>query len=98
MRGLDVVDVEVPEDMSQRPRFGPGRSGPKRKMTPKANTTISAVAVLRTDWNDELVLLIYHNRYAKNPIDPDWLHHPRVSHMRLRPGATSSADDAWEPA
>jgi len=95
MQGFDVVPVLVPEAPSIPPQFQDARSGPiGRKMRADANTTISAVGVLRTpDPSGIPHLLVYHNRHARNPIDPDWGRHPRVKHLRLRDGATSSLDE-----
>ena len=90
MQGLDVVPVLVPENPSISPQFQDPRSGPGKKMTSNANTTISAIGVLRTDFDDEPQLCIYHNRHARHPVDPEWLRHPRVHHFRLPAGEASS--------
>lgn len=93
MQGFDVVPVLVPEDASISPQFQDVRSGPSgRKMRANANTTISAIGVLRTDTDGSPHLHIYHNRHAVNPIEPDWIRHPRVKHFRLPDGAESSLD------
>jgi hypothetical protein len=95
MQGLDVVPVLVPKDSSISPQFQDARSGPGKKMTPNANTTISAIGVLVTDFDDQTHLCVYHNRHAVNPIEPDWLRAERVHHFRLPEGAASSLD-GWE--
>lgn len=92
MQGLDVVPVLVPKDPSLSPQFQETRSGPGKKMTPNANTTISAIGVLVTDFDDATHLCIYHNRHARHPIDPEWLRQPRVHHYRLPDGATTSLE------
>jgi hypothetical protein len=92
MQGFDVVPVLVHKDPSISPQFQDVRSGPKKRMTATHNTTISAIAVLRTDFDDNPILCIYHNRHAVNSIDPEWLRHPRVYHFRLPDGAASSLD------
>jgi hypothetical protein len=92
MQGLDVVPVLVPVDPAITPQFQDARSGPGKKMTPKDNTTISAIGVLVTDFDDTTHLCIYHNRYARHPIDAEWFRHPRVHHYRLPDGATSSLE------
>lgn len=93
MQGLDVVPVLVPKDPAISPQFQDVRSGPSgRKMRANANTTISAIGVLVTDFDDATHLCIYHNRHARHPIDPEWLRHPLVHHFRLPEGAASSLD------
>jgi hypothetical protein len=92
MQGLDVVPVLVPKDPSISPQFQDVRSGPKKRMTAIHNTTISAIGVLVTDFDDRTLLCIYHNRHARNPIEPEWLRHPLVHHFALPDGAASSLD------
>ena len=64
MRGLDVVDVQVPHDPRLSPRFGALRSGPRKKMTATDNTSTSAIAcpvqVAGHEWHVDL----FHNRHA----------------------------------
>jgi hypothetical protein len=95
MQGFDVVPVLVPEDPSISPQFQDTRSGPKKRMTADDNTTISAIGVLVHDLDDRTHLCIYHNRYARHPIDPEWLRQPLVHHYRLPDDAASSLD-GWE--
>lgn len=92
MQGLDVVPVLVPEDPSISPQFQDVRSGPKKRMTTIHNTTVSAIGVLVTDFDDQTQLCVYHNRHAVNRIEPDWLRGERVHHYRLPDGATSSLE------
>ncbi len=95
MQGLDVVPVLMPADASVSPQFQGVRSGPRKRMTAIHNTTISAIAVLRTEFDDNPILCIFHNRHAVNRIDPEWLRGGRVHHFRLRDDAMSSLD-GWE--
>lgn len=97
MQGLDVVPVLVPVDPSISPQFQDTHSGPGKKMTENANTTISAIGVLRTDFDDEPLLCIYHNRHARHPIEPGWVRHPRIHQFRLPDGEESSLG-GWEEA
>lgn len=97
MNGLDVVPVLVPMDPSISPVFQDVRSGPKRKMTENANTTISAVGVLVRDENGQPFLHAYHNRFARHPISPEWARHARISHWRAPSDLTSSLVP-WERA
>jgi len=95
MQGLDVVPVLVPKDPSISPEFQETRSGPGKKMTPDANTTISAVGVLLRNPEDAPHLEIFHNRHARNPLEPEWLRDQRVRHFRL-PDSAESSLDGWE--
>lgn len=97
MEGIEVVSVHVPHDPSVSPTLGESRSGPKRMMTPEHNTTVSAVGVLCWNWDRELQLAVYHNRYARHPIDPDAIQLPSVLHFR-RPEGSKSSLDGWEEA
>jgi type I restriction enzyme S subunit len=96
MQGLDVIDIAVPAETSESPNFGPPRSGPKKKMTANSHTSISAIAVLGDNLDGRMRLDVFHNRHAKNPLDPDKLRGPRVHHWRLPDGARSSLVE-WDP-
>jgi hypothetical protein len=97
MQGLDVIDVEVPTSPAEAPRFGLPRSGLERAMQPRKNTSTSAVAILRESLEDEIVLVIYHNRYAAHPLEPDTLRLPGIFQYRLPDGAVSSVGTRWVP-
>ncbi len=78
MRGLDVVDVVIPESPHEQPRFLDPRTGPRKKMTDTVNTSISGVAVLK-DGDDGLgQLAVFHNKHAANKLPTaelklDWI-------------------------
>lgn len=95
MQGVDVVPVQVPIDPSEEPVFGDVRSGPKRQMTPKSNTSISAIGVLSDSNPSGLFLSVYHNRFAAVQLDPDLLRSRKAAHFRLSDRAESSFD-SWE--
>jgi len=46
MYGLDTVQLAIPRDHRRNPYVVRWKSGPKRKMTPKDNTSISAIGAL----------------------------------------------------
>ena len=96
MQGLDVVEVEVPSNLSESPRFGNTRSGPKRAMRVDANTSISAVGILCEIDRNEFQLVVYHNRYAVTPLEPYLMCFPGVIHLRLPEGGRNSVDAKWE--
>lgn len=93
MQGLDVV--VVPMNPSASYLSQETRSGPFKKMTENDNTSISAIGVLCSDAMGCPRLQIYHNRYARNPMNPDWMRKPEITHHRIPDGATSSMSD-WE--
>jgi hypothetical protein len=96
MQGLDVVDLEVPIDPSESPRFGDTRSGPERKMRVDANTSTSAVAVLTDLDLNEFRLAVYHNRHAASPLEPRVMRFPGVVHLRLPQDASNSVEAQWQ--
>ena len=99
MRGLDEIDVYVPADPGTPPVFGLSRPGGEKKLTAKMNTSVSCIGVLREFWSDsaqatgdpDYVLDVYHNRFAKHPLDPSRLTGCNVTHYRMNKEQTS-----WE--
>jgi hypothetical protein len=57
--------------------------GGSRRLTPKHNTTISAVAAL-FEGPEGLYLVVYHNRFAAHPIPPEVLRRPRIFQRSIR--------------
>ena len=77
---LDLL--ESPEDMSvEIENIG---FGSERKFTPSHNTTFSAIALLHK-FGGSLRLSVFHNIYAKHPIDPSWLRRDMVRHFTIGP-------------
>jgi hypothetical protein len=73
MYGLEQVHINVPRNPSISP-YATGMSyGPKRKMTDNHNTSISAIGGLLTLVPNEIILYVYHNKYAAVPLDPKLL-------------------------
>jgi hypothetical protein len=71
MYGLEQVYLSVPPIGSNASPSVTGMGyGPRRKMTPEDNTSISAVAALVMSSRHEIHLLVYHNRFAAVPLDP----------------------------
>jgi len=69
MFGLDSIVMSVPDSMNNMPEILGKKSGPKKKLTPNHNTSISAVAVL-TENSGALDLTVYHNHHAAIKIPP----------------------------
>ena len=97
MRGLDTISIAVPKDPREPPVSGPIHPGPGKKMTADINTSTSAIGVLLKFWplqefwsdsarsaeHPEYNLIVYHNRFAKYPLDPSLLVDPLVKHLRM---------------
>jgi hypothetical protein len=84
MRGLDEVPVSIPWDTAESPTFGPTRPGPKKKLTPSANTSISAIAVIDVP-EEAPQLTVYHNPYSAVRLEPEELSGSDVRHVRMKP-------------
>jgi hypothetical protein len=84
MYGHEIVRYSLPEhpdDFSARIDYI--GFGSDRKFTPNQNTTFSAIALLYRFGDGSLLLSVFHNIYAKKPINPSWLHCDRVKHFTL---------------
>lgn len=69
-------------------KFGPGR-----KTTPRSNTSVSALASLWMDRDGALSLDIYHNVFAKVPLEVGLLAHPHVRQYSV--DATKRSFHTW---
>jgi hypothetical protein len=83
MYGAHTVDLAMPADRNESPRFRGHRLGGQRQMTEEHNTSISAVAHLDREGRDGLTLTIYHNRYARLPIAPERFAHYGIRQFEL---------------
>ena len=104
MRGLDVIEYYVPSDPGSPIVPVRERPGPGKKLTPEMNTSVSCIAVLREFFDGvaipfglsgpdpEYALAVYHNPFAKHPLDPRRLVGSRVTHYRMKEDRSS-----WEP-
>ena len=87
MYGFDNVEIAVPNDPSNSPYATGIESGGSQRMTGRQNTSISAVAVLYDGR-----LLVYHNDFARVPLDPKTLQGDRIRHFRY-----NSENVDWDP-
>jgi hypothetical protein len=95
MYGLEQIHIAVPPPGVGSP-YRTGMSyGPKRKMTPQDNTSISAVAAMISIASDTTVMLIYHNSYAKVPLPPALLSPYGIRQFRLGESVPGRTAD-WE--
>ena len=68
MYGLEQINIAVPPAGQGSP-YSLGMSyGPKRKMTPEHNTSISAIAPMIMASRDQIMLWVFHNKFAKVPL------------------------------
>lgn len=67
MFGLETVVMSPSMSMNGMLKIVGGKFGPKRKLTPNCNTSISAIAVL-TDNSGIPDLTVYHNHHAAIPM------------------------------
>lgn len=70
MCGFETIQIAVPNDPRIRPYAVEKKHGGRRKMTPNDNTSISAIAVVFHTGPHDTHISIYHNDYAKVPLDP----------------------------
>ncbi len=95
MYGLEQIHIALPKDLSISP-YATGMSyGPKRKMTEECNTSISAIGVLFATGPNEILLHVYHNKFAAVPLDSRLLARYGITQFKLgndMPGGTAE----WE--
>lgn len=88
MYGIEAIDLAFDPGTGTGPLVVERRFGPNRKMSPGMNTTVSAVAVLREDWppredRPTIALDVFHNIFARVPLDPEELRGRLVRHFTL---------------
>ncbi len=94
MYGLQTLVLSIPHPFGA-PQIVSQKFGPKQKMTIDMNTSISALGVIRTPTRDDLVLDVYHNWYARCPLDPSVWTPYGVSQHRLG-GDPAEGFQEWE--
>ena len=73
------------------------RFGGKRRVTEADNTSISAVCILYRSADGKPGLNFYHNAFAAQPFDPNWLRGERVRHYVIK-DAPSHRFETWSEA
>jgi hypothetical protein len=58
--------------------------GAKSKFTITQNTTFSTIALLERD-GQNLSISMFHNYYARHPINPDWIRVKNIKHFSIDP-------------
>ena len=82
MYGIEKIDLAVDPDANRVSLTGRG-FGPKRKVTPSSNTSLSAVGALYGSPNGELSLTVFHNIHAVKPLDWRSFQGLRIRHFTL---------------
>lgn len=95
MYGLDTIVLGVPRDAAVPAYVKDRKSGPKRKMNPEHNTSISAIAELRRRGDRSIQCNVYHNRFAAIALPRELLVADHVHHLRLPEKEAGKFDD-WE--
>lgn len=96
MFGVEQVLLATPKDPSKHPFLAAHRFGPKRKVSPSHNTTLSAIAVLSGEDPNSLTLRVFHNHHAPLSIRPDTLRHAAIRHFALRKRDQEGEFSEWE--
>ncbi len=95
MYGLEQIHIAVPQDHSVPPYVTGKSYGPKRKMTEEHNTSISALGVLLAKRPDEILLHVYHNKFAAVSLDPRLLLRYGIAQFKLGDGVTGNTAE-WQ--
>lgn len=88
-----VTPFEMPEGRTTL--VAAPRPAATRKATSRASTVLSGIALL-SDEDGQVTMQLFHNFFARNPIDPSLLRNPAVTHYRL----TENPDEVfaeWTP-
>jgi len=96
MYGLDTVQFAVPRDHRRNPYVVGAKSGPKRKMTPEDNTSISAIGALYFPERGVTELVVYHNAHASIPLRPEVLRRYGIRQYRLGRAGNNNEISQWE--
>jgi hypothetical protein len=74
MYGLQAVVVNVPTEPGMEPTWGGERFAGKRSVSPDYNRSVSAVVLIPQQPRPATVLYVFHNDYARVPLDPEMFH------------------------
>lgn len=94
MYGEEMVNFFVDETNGTQRIYWWHRFGGKRKVSPRYNTTLSAIAIL-IEVHKGLEIDFYHNDYAAKRFNPDWLRLSPVRHFRLGGVASRGGLREW---
>ena len=95
MYGQVEASIEIPASPREAPRWRGFRLGGGRRMTKDHNTSISALGMLQGEGSAKKRLTIYHNIFAANPFDPNWLRSDAVAHYTVKDPASGTFEE-WQ--
>lgn len=98
MYGLEQIYVAVPPIGRGSPHATGIGHGPKRKMTATDNTSISAIGALVMTGRDATHLFMYHNVFARVPLEPTLLGPHGVPQFEIGAPTTGGASEWREVA
>ena len=77
MYGMEKINLSIASNTSGVSLKERG-FGPKRKMTLRSNTSISAVAALYSGLEQQLSMCVFHNVYATMPLNIEFFHPEKI--------------------
>lgn len=95
MYGLESVILAFPQDKHRSPYSVGMKYGTKSQTNKQHNTSISALAVI-VEKDNNLVLDIYHNKFASVPLSNYDISGEYISHYRLACGNEPFDRPTWE--
>ena len=82
MYGMEKFDLSIASNTSEVSIKDRG-FGPKRKMTPRSNTSISAVAALYNVLDQQLSMCVFHNVYIAMPLSIESFQGEKIKHYTI---------------
>ncbi|MEO1353240.1 MAG: hypothetical protein AAFW84_31505 [Cyanobacteria bacterium J06635_15] len=82
MYGMEKFDLSIASNTSEVSVKDRG-FGPKRKMTPRSNTSISVVAALYSGLEQQLSISVFHNVYATMPLSIESFQGEKIKHYSI---------------
>jgi len=95
MYGIEKVIIIPPEPLPNYPLRWFHIFAEKRKVSPKYNTTLSALSVIYQNDKDRIILNVYQNDFATHHLEPNWLRTPSIHYFRLGPVANMGGLRTW---
>jgi len=93
MNGFETVVFAVPASPGARPYPIARRYGPRKKLTPTDNRSISAIAFLSSATRGPVELTVFHNQHAVVPLPPNLFRRYGVRQYRLASAPANTIAD-----
>ena len=94
MKGFETIVFAVPANPRAAPYPIARRYGPRRKLTPTDNKSVSAIGVLSSATRGPVELAIFHNEHAAVPLPPHLFRRYGVRQYEVSP-TTGHAISDW---